>query len=80
MRVAAYKHSELVRYLEEALAESYAQLKVNGISGLPTGIQFPIANGYVRLERVLKEAAIGTVAVGGVTYGVYLIAESQEGQ
>ena len=35
-------------------------------------------NGYVRLDRVLKEAAVGTVAVGGVTYGVYLIAESQE--
>jgi len=35
-------------------------------------------NGYVRLDRVLKEAALGTVAVGTVTYGAYLIAESQE--
>ena len=78
LRMAVYKHSDLVRYLEEALAESYAQLKVNGVSELPTGIQFPIANGYVRLDRVLREAAVGTVAVGGVTYGVYLIAEAQE--
>jgi hypothetical protein len=76
VRMAAYKHSELVRYLEEALAESYAQVKVTGISGLPTGIRFPVANGYVRLDRVVKESAVGTLAVGGLTYGVYVVTES----
>lgn len=80
LRVAAYKHSELVRYLEEALAESYAQLSVNGVAGLPTGIRFPIANGYVQLDRVIKEAAVGTVAVGGVTYGVYVLTDSLENE
>jgi len=70
--MAAYERSAFLRYLEEALAESYAQLRVNGIQGLPTGIRFPIANGYVTLSAVLAEAAIGTVVIGGITYYVYL--------
>jgi hypothetical protein len=71
--------------LEEALAETYAQLKVNGIKGLPAGIAFPVKNGYVKLWKLgpvagtprlplAAEAAIGTVVVGGYTYGVYVIA------
>ena len=43
--MTAYDKSELLRYLEEALAESYAQLRVNGIKGLPAAIKFPVASG-----------------------------------
>ena len=50
--MAAYKRSSFLRYLEEALAESYAQLRVRGIKGLPTGIAFPIKEGYVALRAV----------------------------
>lgn len=60
------------------MAESYAQMRVTGLSGLPDGIRFPIANGYVRLDRVVKEAAVGTLAVGGITYGVYVVTSTRE--
>ena len=64
LAMAAYEKSAFLKYLEEALAETYAQLKVRGISGLPTGITFPIRNGYVTVKAVVTEAAIGTVVVG----------------
>lgn len=76
--MTGYRDSELLRYIEEALAESYAQLRVKGIKGLPVGIRFPIQNGYVTLDGVLKEAKIasaiyiGTIGVGGLTYYVYV--------
>ena len=75
--MAAYERSAFLKYLEEALAETYAQLRVHGVRGLPTGIRFPITNGYVTLSRVVTEVAIGTVAFGGTLYGVYVWA-SQE--
>jgi hypothetical protein len=72
--MAGYERSALLRYLEEALAESYAQLRVHGVRGLPAGIRFPVANGYVTLSAVLKEAAVaaglGTIAVAGIIYAV----------
>jgi len=71
---AAYDRSAFCRYLEEMLAEGHAQLRVNGLRGLPDAIRFPVANNYVTVSAVLKEAAIGTITVGGVTYGVYLAA------
>jgi hypothetical protein len=76
--ISGYNNLELLKYLEEALAESYAQLRVNGIKGLPAGIRFPIENGYVTLSGVLQEAAIGaaiyigTIVVGGLAVYVYV--------
>jgi hypothetical protein len=76
--MSGYQDSELLRYLEEALAESYAQLRVNGIKGFPAGVRFPIKNGYVTLSGVVKEAKIasaiyiGTIIVGGLIVYVYL--------
>ena len=79
LRVAGYKRSHFLRYLEEALAETHAQLRVNGFRGLPSAIQFPLKNNYqLRVDRILSEGAIGTVAVGGVTYGVYYLASKDE--
>lgn len=79
-----YKKSQLLRYTEEALAETYAQIKVRGLSleSLKTGFSFPFKNGYVRLEpwthkdlgpqRSLRaEGAIGFVVYAGITYAVY---------
>lgn len=68
----AYARSGLCRYLEEALAETYAQVKVNGVRALPDGLVFPIRNGYVSLGRVAGEGAIGTIAYGGVLYAVHV--------
>lgn len=68
----AYARSGLCRYLEEALAETYAQVKVNGLRALPEGLTFPTRNGYVSLGRVAGEGAIGTIAYGGVLYAVHV--------
>ena len=75
--MSAYNKSKFLKYLEEALAETYAQLRVNGIRGTLTGVAFPVKEGYVVLSDVIQEVAkgslIGTVVVGGVTYSAYLI-------
>lgn len=57
---------------EEALAETYAQVKVNGVRALPDGLAFPIRNGYVNFGRVAGEGAIGTIAYGGVLCAVHV--------
>jgi hypothetical protein len=75
--MTAYEHSALCKYLEEALAESYAQVKVNGIRALPTGLRFPITNGYVKIGDLAGEVAIGTVSYATLTYDVYLVVDSQ---
>lgn len=43
---ASYVYSSLARYIEEALAETVAQVRVNGLRGLE-GWKFPVENGYV---------------------------------
>ena len=70
--MTAYDKSALCQYIEEALAETYAQVKVNGVRALPEGLTFPIRNGYVSLKAVAKEAAIGTIVYGGVLYAVHV--------
>ncbi len=74
VKMTGYEKSSFLRYFEEALAESYAQVKVNGLStdSLLEGLSFPIKNGYVELKDVVKEGAIGTVLIGGALYGVHL--------
>lgn len=78
-RMTLYQKSSFMRYLEEAMAETYAQLRVNGIKGLPDGIRFPVTNGYVELRHVVTEGAVGAVTVGGVTYGAYVISTNANG-
>lgn len=50
-RAASYMRSSLWRYLEEALAETIAQVGVNGFSKFYVGIRFPVQNGYMYLMR-----------------------------
>lgn len=47
----SYVRSSLWRYIEEALAETVAQVGVNGIRSFFVGIRFPVKNGYVYLTR-----------------------------
>ncbi len=51
LRMTAYAKSSALRYVEEAAAETYAQVKVNGLSAksVMTGVKFPVTNGYVKL-------------------------------
>jgi hypothetical protein len=80
LRATGYAKSQLLRYLEEALAESYAQLRVNGVKGLPAGMRFPIDNAHyqVTISGILREGAIvggiylGAITVGGIIMYVYL--------
>ncbi len=72
LRMDLYQRSSFLRYIEEALAETYAQVRVNGAGAAFEGLRFPITNGYVELKDVVSEAAIGSVVVGGATYGVYV--------
>lgn len=67
----AYNNSHLLRYMEEAIAESYAQLRTGG--SLLTGLKFPIENGYVDLWRVLLEA-------GGLIGGSIWAADTVAGE
>ncbi len=80
VRMTGYQRSSFLRYLEEALAETYAQVKVNGLNpeSVYEGISFPIKNGYVELRNVVTEGAFGTVTVGGALYGVYVASSTNE--
>lgn len=48
-RAASYMRSSLWRYIEEALAETIAQVKVNSFRKFFVGIHFPINNRYMYL-------------------------------
>jgi len=77
-RANSYAKSELLRYLEEALSETFAQACVDGASGIIRGITFPVRLGYVRLSSMapgkpsmaaeLRGILLGPVIVGGMIY------------
>lgn len=59
-RAASYHGSALITYLEETIAETYAQVSVHGIRDLLTGIVFPVKNGYVTLfaQKVINNRTV----------------------
>jgi hypothetical protein len=78
-RDASYRHSSLSRYLEEALAETAAQVRVFGVSELFVGVRFPIRARYVYLLRsgagsghsaMLRGSGLLTETVGLTTFGL----------
>jgi hypothetical protein len=74
LAMSSYMRSAILQYLEEALAESVAQLAAHGIIGLLQGIRFPIANGYITLQQLLSEGTeIGTILVGTQRFSVQII-------
>jgi hypothetical protein len=74
---SAYWRSALLKYLEEAMAESYAQLKVRGIAQVWKGVKFPVGppgKGYVTISQLYAEGrAIGNIVLGGRNFTVYLM-------
>jgi hypothetical protein len=50
-RVGSYVRSSLYRYIEEMLAETIAQIGVNGFKQVFVGLRFPVKNGYVFLMK-----------------------------
>jgi len=78
---SVYGKSQLFRYAEEALAESYAQVMVNGLRGLPRGLVFPLTNDYgLSVPRILGEAILGAGGTGAVLYGAHEAATEVIGQ
>lgn len=71
LSISGYARSALLRYLEEALAEGYAQLIVHGLSRALRAYRFPIEAGYITVsEAVAEGAALGTITLGGATFHV----------
>lgn len=70
----SYLKSYILRYLEEALAETVGQVKGNGWRNFFVGVRFPTNKGYVTFTKMGVEATgifLGPINVGGMTYNVY---------
>ena len=70
IRMGAYKHSHLLRYLEEAAAESWAT------GSLRQGLAFPLKGGLkgpyrLSLRRILLEASGYLIGTAGSAYAAY---------
>lgn len=75
LAISAYTRSAILRYLEESLAESFAQIRVNGLGHLLTGIRFPVSNGYLTLQQLACEGAeLGKIVFGTERFSVQFIA------
>jgi hypothetical protein len=70
--MAGYLRSALLKYLEEALAETVAQIRVGG--SVLEGLRFPVANGYMTISNLASEgAAIGKIIAGGSLFTVQFV-------
>ena len=56
------------------MAETYAQLRVNGFRGIITGVRLPLGPNYVSISQLGAEGtAIGAIVVGGQRFTVSLM-------
>jgi len=73
----------LLRYLEEALAESYGQLRVRGLAHAWKGVTFPIGaagEAYVTVAELVAEGtAMGTIVLGGHLFRVHWLSHRPVG-
>jgi hypothetical protein len=77
LRAQGYNRSYLLRYLEEAIAETTAQIRVKGLARTHVieGIRFPIGDGYMvtvgAIKGEVRQIFLGPITVGGMTYQVW---------
>lgn len=72
LKASGYWRTTLLRFLEEALAESYATLKTRGLLAAVKALTFPISNGYVTITQLAAEGTrLGTITLVGGNYGVF---------
>jgi len=76
VRMGAYKRSFILRYIEEAAAETYALARLGGrLDGEVAGYRFPLSGNYgITLQKLGEEARgilLGPVTVGGAAYHAY---------
>jgi hypothetical protein len=71
LNISAYSRSALLKYLEEALAEGYSQLRFNGLASALYALRFPLRCGYVTVSQLISEGtALGTIVLGGSIFKV----------
>lgn len=76
-RLSALNKSYILRYLEEALAETIGLMRAKGMSSrfIIDGFKFPLSQNYeITFTALRHEAAgilLGPVTVGGMMYNVY---------
>jgi hypothetical protein len=82
IRIQGYARSVFLRYIEEAMAETYALLRTKGLdmNALIEGITFPVTSGGYRitLRQTSKEfrgVLLGPIKVGGMVWNVWLAPE-----
>jgi len=74
---SGYKKSFILRYLEEALAETIAQCRMYGLGKeyIMKGLSFPLGAQYeitvAQLGTEVKGILLGPITVGGMVYNVY---------
>lgn len=69
--MSAYSRSALFRYLEEALAEGYGQLRMYGLAQAFSALRFPLQGGYITVSQLTTEGmAVGTIILGGMLFRV----------
>jgi hypothetical protein len=77
LRAQGYNRSYLLRYIEEALAETIAQVRVKGLTkgNLIEGVRFPIGEDYMvtvgDIKGEVRQIFLGPITVGGMTYQVW---------
>lgn len=77
MHMSSYNKSYILRYLEEAFAETIGLMRSHGMSPryVIEGFKFPLANNYeITFTALQHEAAgmlLGPIVAGGVMYNVY---------
>lgn len=77
MKQSGYRRSYILRYLEEALAETYAQLKMYGLGKehFIKGIKFPLGAKYeisiVKMGEEAKGILVGPITIAGMVFEVY---------
>ena len=70
----SYAKSSILRYLEEALAQTVGQVGVYGFKQIFSGISFPVKNGYVTIAEMgieMKGIFLGPLNAAGMTYRAY---------
>lgn len=84
LQMSAYRRSYILRYVEEAMAETYAQFRVFGLDKehLLSGVKFPLGSHYKITASALANEArgllLGPINVGGMVYTVYYGAVAPE--
>jgi hypothetical protein len=74
--LTSYSRSYVLRYLEEALAETVAQCRAKGLKlgNVKLGLRFPAAGGYITLTNLRTEAVgilLGPVNAGAMLLNAY---------